>query len=72
MSFSTEPTSPYNLLLTRDWLLVVPRSQEKIDDVSVNALGFAGSLFVRRKEQIEQLRAYGPLALLAAVAQQRP
>jgi len=71
MSFSTEPTSPYNLLLTRDWLLVVPRSQEKIDDVSVNALGFAGSLFVRRKEQIEQLRAHGPLALLAAVAQQR-
>ncbi|PLX74467.1 MAG: phosphorylase [Azoarcus sp.] len=72
MPFSAEPMPPYNLLLTRDWLLVVPRSQEKVDDISVNALGFAGSLFVRSKEQIEQLRAHGPLALLTAVAQQRP
>jgi ATP adenylyltransferase len=33
----------------------------------VNSLGYAGSLFVRDREQIERLRAHGPLAVLAAV-----
>ncbi|MBR0564621.1 phosphorylase [Azoarcus sp. L1K30] len=68
---ATDPMPPYNLLLSHDWLLVVPRSQERIDGISVNALGFAGSLFVRHREQIEQLRSVGPLALLTRVGQQR-
>lgn len=68
---ATNPMPPYNLLLSHDWLLVVPRGLEKVDGVSVNALGFAGSLFVRHREQIEQLRSVGPLALLTRVGQQR-
>lgn len=62
---------PYNLLVTRDWLLLVPRRCEKWHDVSINALGFAGSLFVRSHAQIERLRSAGPLAVLAAVSQPR-
>lgn len=65
---TADPMPPYNLLLTRDWLLVVPRSRDQWDGISVNALGFAGSLFVRRAEDIERLRADGPLRLLAGVA----
>lgn len=62
---------PYNLLVTRRCLLLVPRRCEKWQDVSVNALGFAGSLFVRSRAQIERLRMTGPLTVLAAVAQPR-
>lgn len=61
------PMPPYNLLVTREALLLVPRMHEKWQDVSVNSLGYAGSLFVRDREQIERLRACGPLAVLAAV-----
>jgi sulfate adenylyltransferase (ADP) / ATP adenylyltransferase len=49
---------PYNLLLTRDWLLLVPRRRECFESdefegrISVNALGFSGSLFVRDDEQL--------------------
>ncbi|PKO56655.1 MAG: phosphorylase [Betaproteobacteria bacterium HGW-Betaproteobacteria-21] len=68
---AADPMPAYNLLLTRDGLMLVPRSREKREDISVNALGFAGSLFVRRPEQIELLRAIGPLALLTSVAQER-
>lgn len=64
-----EPMAPYNLLVDHDWLLLVPRAREKWNDVSVNALGFAGSLFVRRPEQIDAIGAAGPLRVLAAVAQ---
>lgn len=61
-------TEAYNLLFTRRWMLVVPRSQESFASISVNALGFAGSLFVRDQPQLEQLKTYGPMALLKQVA----
>lgn len=64
---AANPMPPYNLLVTRKALLLVPRLHEKWQDVSVNSLGYAGSLFVRDREQIERLRAQGPLAVLAAV-----
>ncbi len=64
---AADPMPPYNLLVTREALLLVPRVHEKWQDVSVNSLGYAGSLFVRDREQIERLRACGPLAVLAAV-----
>ncbi|NJL83561.1 MAG: phosphorylase [Chloroflexaceae bacterium] len=61
-------TGPYNLLVTREWMLLVPRSQEQYASISVNSLGFAGSLFVRNPQQLQQLKELGPLTLLKAVA----
>lgn len=59
---------PYNLLVTSEWMLLVPRSQEHFDSISINALGFAGSLFVRNPRQIQELRRHGPMNVLRAVA----
>ena len=61
-------SAPYNLLVAGDWLLAVPRVAECFGSVSVNALGFAGSLFVKDREQLEAVRAAGPMAVLRAVA----
>ena len=47
---------PYNLLATRRWLLLVPRSQEYFEGISINALGFAGTLRSRTKHS---WRSYG-------------
>lgn len=66
-----DPMPPYNMLLTREWLMVVPRSREDFEGMSVNALGFAASLFVRDRAQIERLRAVGPLTVLRGVAYPR-
>jgi sulfate adenylyltransferase (ADP) / ATP adenylyltransferase len=62
------PTAPYNLLATRDWMLLVPRSRAEHLGINVNALGFAGSLLVRTPEQFDAVAALGPLALLRQVA----
>lgn len=62
---------PYNLLVTRDWLLAVPRTREHADGVSINALGYAGSLFVRDDLELERLRALGPMRALASVSVSR-
>jgi ATP adenylyltransferase len=61
------PATPYNLLVTRRWMLVVPRRQECYETISVNALGFAGSLYVRNNAELEAVRRAGPMNVLRAV-----
>jgi ATP adenylyltransferase len=57
-------SSPYNLLVTRQWMLLVPRSAEHVEGVSVNALGFAGSLFVRDAAHMAMIERLGPMTVL--------
>jgi ATP adenylyltransferase len=59
---------PYNLIATREWLLLVPRSREFFGSISINALGFAGALLVWNEEQLRALRAAGPLTALRETA----
>jgi ATP adenylyltransferase len=61
-------SGPYCLLATREWMLLVPRSREFFDSISINALGFAGALLVRNEEQLRGLRAAGPFAALRETA----
>lgn len=61
-------SGPYNLLVTRRWMLAVPRRAEVVDGISVNALGFAGSLFVKDAEGLAAIRRRGPMALLCGAA----
>ncbi|NEU79378.1 phosphorylase [Nostoc sp. UIC 10630] len=58
----------YNLLATREWMLIVPRSQEHFQSISVNSLGFAGSLLVRNAGEMEIIKAQGPMTILKNVA----
>ncbi|EAZ90487.1 ATP adenylyltransferase family protein [Crocosphaera chwakensis] len=59
---------PYNLLVTREWLMIIPRSQSKYESISINSLGFAGALLVKNEEQIKILKAVKPLTILEKVA----
>jgi ATP adenylyltransferase len=59
---------PYNLLVTREWMMMVPRSEEFYETISVNALGFAGSILVRNQQQLDLVRARGPLTILRQVS----
>ncbi|WP_178378201.1 ATP adenylyltransferase family protein [Chroogloeocystis siderophila] len=64
---SDKQSGAYNLLATRQWMLIVPRLQESFASISVNSLGFAGSLFVRNDEQMQILKSYGPMTILQQV-----
>jgi len=59
--------TPYNLLVTRHWMLLVPRARECFAAISINGLGFAGSLFVKTESDLALLRETGPLKALASV-----
>jgi ATP adenylyltransferase len=61
------PGRPYNLLLTREWMLFVPRAAEKWEGNSINSLGFAGALLARTPEKLEAMRRAGPMTALRSV-----
>lgn len=58
---------PCNLLVGEEWLLMLPRSQECFEGISMSAVCFGGTLYTRQREQIESIRRVGPLQALAAV-----
>ncbi len=60
-------SGPYNLLVTRSWMLLVPRSRDSFRGVPVNALGFAGSLLVRNRRELQLVREIGPMTILREV-----
>lgn len=64
--------APYNLLVSREWMLLVPRMQERFAGISINALAFAGSIFVPWPDAVDQIVAAGPMRALRAVARPRP
>jgi sulfate adenylyltransferase (ADP) / ATP adenylyltransferase len=58
----------YNLLATREWMFIVPRSQEHFQSISINSLGFAGALLVRNEQEMQLLKNKGPMNILKNVA----
>jgi ATP adenylyltransferase len=48
-------------------MLLIPRSREYFEDISLNSLAFAGSFFLRNEQQLEKLKSAGPLNALKSV-----
>lgn len=66
-SATLDPLGAYNLLVTRQWMCVVPRSQESFAGIPVNSLGFTGTLLVKDQMQVAQLQQLGPFTVLTEV-----
>ena len=67
-SHQVAPVAPYNVLLDPAWFMTVVRRREHWAGLSINALGFAGSLLVTPQSDVDWLQDHGPYALLEAVA----
>jgi ATP adenylyltransferase len=59
----------FNLLILKKWLLFVPRPKECLDNttISINSMGFAGTLFVKSPEHFETVKQLGPMGVLQAL-----
>jgi len=64
----TLQSGPYNLLFTRQWMLLVPRSREFFESISINALGFAGALLARNPEEMALIMKKGGMQMLQHTA----
>lgn len=65
---SNKQPGSYNFLATKNWMLVIPRTQESCYGISINSLGFAGSLFVKSQDALKFLKEITPIKLLSQVA----
>jgi ATP adenylyltransferase len=54
----------HNLLLTRRWILCVPRANEMFEGVGANSVGFAGWLLATDEAGLSKLKEQGPLYFL--------
>lgn len=57
----------YNVLLTTDFMALAPRCSEHAGPLSVNSLGFSGTILVKDEEGIAYIKEKGPSAVLSAV-----
>ena len=65
-----QPQGAYNLLVTSDWFITVPRRREEHQGVNINALGFAGMVLVTDRTDPAWLAAGGDvLSVLQAVGE---
>ena len=62
---------PYNLLMTREWMLIIPRDRESYRSISINSLGFAGALLVRDRAQLQLVKEISPMHILTTVARSK-
>ncbi|WP_017293764.1 ATP adenylyltransferase family protein [Geminocystis herdmanii] len=62
-----KPSQNYNLLITKDWMMIIPRTQEKYQSISINSLGFAGAFLVKNSEQLNLIKESNLLKILAKV-----
>ncbi len=60
-------SAAYNLMITREWMMIVPRSQESYEKILVNSLGLCGAMLVRNSEEMQQLKDDKPLTILQNV-----
>ena len=58
---------PYNLLIGDGWLFLVPRGCEHFEEISISAVNYGGTLYVRYAEQVDVVRRAGPMQALASV-----
>ncbi|HEX5314283.1 MAG TPA: DUF4922 domain-containing protein [Gammaproteobacteria bacterium] len=68
---SAQAPGSFNLLLTREWMLAVPRVARAWGGVPINSLAYAGALIARSQAAERTLRRNGPLAVLIGAADGR-
>ncbi|KAH8763495.1 ATP adenylyltransferase-domain-containing protein [Hyaloscypha sp. PMI_1271] len=54
----------HNVLLTKDWMLVIPRTKGRKGILSANAAAMAGMVWVTGEEEVRQWVEAGPMKLL--------
>ena len=59
---------PYNLLLTKRWMLIIPRSRNNVEGIFANGINYSGHFLVAKPEQIAWLQQYGILNFLSQCA----
>lgn len=56
----------FNAIVSTRYMMLVPRSQSKFQDVGVNSCGMLGLYMFKSQELLDEVQSAGPLAVMAA------
>jgi ATP adenylyltransferase/5',5'''-P-1,P-4-tetraphosphate phosphorylase II len=56
---------PHNMVLVREWILVIPRRSNNFNGVTANAAGMMGYVWLGNHEQLDRWKQAGPARALA-------
>lgn len=59
-SSSQAKTCPHNVVLVKEWMLVIPRRKSNVNGVSANGAGMLGMVWVTDEAKLEQWKSLGP------------
>ncbi|RAL06626.1 putative phosphorylase [Aspergillus homomorphus CBS 101889] len=62
----------HNVILIKDWIMVIPRSKDRNLDVAVNGAGMVGSVWLDREEMLARWLEIGPVEVLRGVGYTLP
>lgn len=63
----SETSIPHNVVMTTDWMILIPRRKAKIGRAAVNAAGMMGLVWVEDDDQLKEWKERGPAAVLSEV-----
>ncbi|KIW68953.1 hypothetical protein PV04_04864 [Phialophora macrospora] len=55
---------PHNVMLTKRWIMVVPRRRVAVAGASANAAGMMGMVWLTNPQQLDKWKEYGPARVL--------
>eukprot|EP00792_Barthelona_sp_PAP020_P012376 TRINITY_DN701_c0_g1_i1.p1 TRINITY_DN701_c0_g1~~TRINITY_DN701_c0_g1_i1.p1 ORF type:complete len:323 (+),score=80.29 TRINITY_DN701_c0_g1_i1:347-1315(+) len=64
---NVEKIPSYNVIFTKEFLLIVPRKQSYYESIPINSIPFAGSIFVHYAEDTEVFKKKQPIELFENV-----
>ncbi|EGG15763.1 pleckstrin domain-containing protein [Cavenderia fasciculata] len=62
----------YNFIMTNEWMFVVPRKCYQSNGISINSVGFTGSILVRSEREMETIKQHGIVNILNEVSYSPP
>ena len=58
---------PHNMVLVKEWMMLIPRRKALVGDTTVNAAGMMGLVWATSDEAVEEWKTLGPAKVLAEV-----
>jgi ATP adenylyltransferase/5',5'''-P-1,P-4-tetraphosphate phosphorylase II len=64
MNLDIKDIVPHNIVMTLNWIVVVPRTSREEGGTSANACGMMGEAWIRTQTEFEAWKSHGPVNLL--------
>ena len=67
LNIPNDEDCPHNMVLVREWILVIPRRSNDFNGVTANSAGMMGYVWLGKSEELDRWKRVGPVLALAGL-----